>query len=80
MSRGNQVGGATKIVAISSGVDFDDGPCRALLVGTAGTADLIDMEGNTVTGVPLQAGFNPLRVLRVTYSGGSPAANVFALF
>jgi len=68
---------ATKIVQVVSGSDFADGPCRALLVGTAGTATVVDAEGNTATNIPLQTGYNPIRVSKVTFGG---AADVWALF
>lgn len=68
---------ATKIVAVSSGVDLPSGPCRALLVGTAGTATVIDTEGGTATNIPLQTGYNPIRVSKVTFG---TAADVWALY
>lgn len=58
--------------------DLPDGVCRALLVGTAGAANLIDASGGEHTGVPLQQGFNPIGVRRVK-TGGS-AANLWALY
>jgi hypothetical protein len=71
------ISAATKIVVVSSGVDLPSGPCRALLVGTAGTATVIDAEGNTATSIPLQAGYNPIRVSKVTFG---TAADVWALY
>ena len=65
------------IVQVTSGVDLPSGVCRALLVGTAGTATVIDVEGNTSTNIPLQAGYNPLRVSKVTFG---TAADVWALY
>jgi hypothetical protein len=58
--------------------DLPGGVCRALLVGTAGSADLIDASGEERAGVPLQQGFNPIGVQRVK-TGGS-AANLWALY
>jgi hypothetical protein len=58
--------------------DLPGGICRALLVGTAGDANLMDAEGNIVTGVPLQAGFNQLSCKQVR-TGGT-AATIFALY
>lgn len=71
---------ARKIVAItpSDTLDLPDGVCRALLVGTAGTVDLIDACGNAVASVPLQQGYNPLCVRRVK-TGGTASA-IFALY
>jgi hypothetical protein len=55
-----------------------DGICRALWVGTAGTANLMDAQGNTRTSVPLQAGFNPLSCSQVR-TGGT-AGDIWALY
>jgi hypothetical protein len=66
-----------KVVAVSSGVDLPDGPCRCLLVGTAGTATVIDIEGNSSTDIPLQQGYNPIRVTKVTFG---TAADVWAIY
>lgn len=64
-----------KVVEVASGVPFDT--CRSLLVGTAGTATVIDADGNTATDIPLQAGYNPIRVTKVTFG---TAADVWALY
>lgn len=53
--------------------------CRALLVGTAGAADLIDANGNTCSAVPLQQGYNPISVKRVNLTNLT-AANIWALY
>jgi hypothetical protein len=66
-------------VTASDTVDLPGGPCRALLVGTAGNADIRDQRGTLVSTVPLQAGYNPIRVLRVQ-STNLTAANIFALY
>lgn len=42
---------------------------RALWVGTAGTANLTDAEGNNVTDFPLKAGLNPIVVSKVRTGG-----------
>jgi hypothetical protein len=52
--------------------------CRGLLVGTAGTANLTDLDGNAVADVPLQAGYNPLACKYV--NTGGTADNIWALF
>lgn len=59
-------------------IDLPGGVCRALLVGTAGTANLIDASGGARTGVPLQQGYNPIGVQRVM-TGGS-ASDIWALY
>lgn len=51
---------------------------KALLVGTAGTANLMDASGVIRTDVPLVRGYNPLRVLQVR-TGGS-ADDIWALY
>lgn len=58
--------------------DLPDGPCRGLLVGTAGTANLTTLDGTNRDNVPLQAGYNPL-VVRKVRTGGT-AAGIFALY
>lgn len=72
---------ATKILAVTphNSNEFTDGPCRALLVGTAGAATVVDAEGNTATLIPLQAGYNPIRVKAVRATGLT-AANIWALY
>lgn len=79
----NHAGGASapagRIVAVAKAdSDLAEGTCRALLVGTAGSANLIDAEGNARTGVPLQQGYNPLRCRRV--GTGGTADNIWALY
>jgi hypothetical protein len=69
---------ALKAITKSDTVDLPDGACRALLVGTAGTATVIDADGNTSVGVPLQIGYNPLSVTRI--KTGGTADNIWALY
>lgn len=54
------------------------GITRGLLVGTAGTANLMDETGTVRTDVPLQAGYNSLHVLQVR-TGGT-ASDIWALY
>jgi hypothetical protein len=58
--------------------NLEDGVPRGLLVGTAGTANLMDMRGNIRTNVPLQAGYNWLRPRQIR-TGGT-AADIWALY
>ena len=58
-------GPSGKLVKVASGQNI--AVCRALLVGTAGTATLIDFAGNTAADVPLQQGYNPIRCTKVTF-------------
>ena len=54
------------------------GPTRGLLVGTAGTANLMEPDGTIQTDVPLQAGYNPLAILQLR-TGGT-ADNIRGLY
>jgi hypothetical protein len=71
---------AAQVVPITPDDDADlpDGVCRALLVGTGGTVNLVDASGAERTGVPLQQGFNPIGAARV--KTGGTAANLWALY
>lgn len=65
-------------VTKSDTADIAPSACRALLVGTAGTATLIDWTGATLANVPLQQGYNPIMVRRI--KTGGTADNIWALF
>src|SRR5262245_48548476 len=71
---------AARVVPIEPDDDTDlpGGVCRAILVGTGGTANLIDASGAERTGVPRQQGFNPIGAARVL-TGGT-ASNLWALY
>lgn len=56
--------------------DLPHGPCRGLVAGTAGTVNVMRLDGVIVTGFPLQQGWNPLPCLQVR-TGGS-ADNIWA--
>ena len=61
---------ARTIVAVTKAdSDLPGGVTRALLAGTAGTANLMDAAGNTLSDVPLQQGYNPLCVKQVRTGG-----------
>lgn len=70
--------GVWVLVTKNDSADLPNGVCRGLLVGTAGTANLNDMRGGTTDNVPLQQGYNPLRVRRVR--AGGTADNIWALY
>lgn len=53
------------------------GLCRGLLVGTAGTANLMTASGAIRENVPLQQGYNPIQCLQVR-TGGT-ASDIWAL-
>ncbi len=65
-------------VTKSDTADLPNGVCRAVLVGTAGSANLMDASGNLASGVPLQQGYNPIGVRRLM-TGGT-ADNVWAIY
>lgn len=67
--------GATKAVAVVSGTPFPT--CRALKVGTAGTATLTYGDGTVATDYPLIQGYNLEQVVTVTFG---TAADVWALY
>lgn len=70
---------ARRIVAVTKAdSDLTSGVTLGLLVGTAGTANLMDAAGNTLANVPLQPGYNPLCVRQVR-TGGT-AADIWALY
>lgn len=52
--------------------------CRGLLCGVAGDCKVTTQAGNAVT-IPLQAGYNPIRVTRV-WSTGTTATGIYALY
>lgn len=66
-------------VTPADGADLPEGACRALWVGAAGAADLVDASGVAVTAFPLQVGLNPIGVKRVK-STGLVASNIWALY
>jgi hypothetical protein len=79
MARGSTAPAESVIpVTKSDDTDLAPGPCRALLVGTAGAANIIDGAGETRTNVPLQQGYNPIVVQRVLTGGD--ADDIWALY
>lgn len=70
---------AERIVPVTKAdSDLPGGACTGLLVGTAGTANIRDMSGNDRANVPLQQGYNPIRVSQVR-TGGT-ASDIWALY
>lgn len=68
---------ASKIVSLSASASVIP-TTRGLLVGTAGTATVTDADGNSVANIPLQAGYNPLQIQKLTALG--TASDVWALY
>ncbi len=58
--------------------DLPDGFCNGLLVGTAGTLNLMEKGGEIRANVPVQAGYNPISALQVR--AGGTASDVWALY
>lgn len=54
------------------------GPCRAITVGTGGTLNGIDLQGNVVTNYPAQTGYNPLCLKQI--STGGTATDIWLLY
>ncbi len=72
-------GPGRRIVPVTKAdANLPDGRCRALLVGTAGTANLGEFDGTVRANVPLQQGYNPLAVSQVR-TGGT-AADIWAIY
>jgi hypothetical protein len=68
-----------KVVAVTpANADLADGKCRALLIGTAGTLNIMDESGTTVTGLKVPVGVLPIVCLQVR-TGGT-ATDIFALY
>jgi hypothetical protein len=68
-----------KIAAVTpADADLPHGICAGLLVGTAGTLNVMDASGTIVTGIPVQAGYNPISVRQVRLGG--TAGQIFALY
>jgi hypothetical protein len=59
--------------------DLPGGVAEGLCVGAAGTCNLMFANGDLAVDFPLQAGYNPLRVIQVQTGGTSTAANIWAL-
>ncbi len=75
----NSPGKAWRKVTPSDTDDLPGGPCRALLVGSGGAADILDGTGTACDAVPLQTGWNPGGVQRVK-STNLVASNIWAIY
>lgn len=65
-------------VKVTKGTPLAKSPCRALLVGTPGTANLKDTAGTDCANFPLQQGYNPISVMSV--ENGGTADDIWALY
>lgn len=76
---GHIIAAAQAVIPVTpADTDLPQGVCRALLVGTAGAANIQDATGTTRAAVPLQAGYNPIQCKQVRL--GTVAANIWALY
>ncbi len=72
-------GARLSAVTASDSQDLPLGVCKALLVGTAGAADLVDADGVLQSAVPLQLGYNPIGVQRI-HATNLSAGNIWAIY
>lgn len=66
------------VVKLTKGTALAKTPTRGLACGTAGTANLVDASGQTLTNFPLQAGYNPIAIVEL--SSGGTADDIWALY
>jgi hypothetical protein len=66
-----------RLVKLSKGNDVISAP-RALWVGTAGTANITDMQGTAHQDFPLLQGLNPIRITKL--ASGGEADDIWALY
>lgn len=71
-------GPATKMVKLTKGSAIAGGPPKALWVGTPGTINAKDLEGNTCTAFPVFAGRNSIVVSELL--AGGTADDIWALY
>jgi len=78
MSEITRPSGKIRSVTKADSTNLPDGDCRALFVGTAGTANLVDCTGQALTNFPLKEGVNPIQVSQV--NTGGTADDIWALY
>lgn len=71
-------GTSGKFVKLTKADDTNIEIPRALWVGTAGTANLVDEKGNVRVLFPLQLGYNPIRILQL--ETGGTADDIWGLY
>lgn len=71
-------GNSGEWVKLTKADDTDIRVPRALWVGTAGTANLVDEKGNVAADFPLLAGLNPIRIRQLELGG--TADDIWALY
>ncbi len=70
--------GILRKVTKSDSADLPDGVPFALLIGTAGTLNMVDDSGTDCAAVPAQQGYNPIRPRRI--KAGGTADDIWALY
>jgi len=73
---------ARDVILVSPGPDpLPDGPCRALLIGSAGNINLTTTAGNERDDVPVPAGVVQIQCTHVrTGASATAASNIWALY
>ena len=73
--------GADVIPIALSDDPLTNGPCRALLIGTAGNLNITTLSGNERDNVPVQAGIFPIQCTHVRDGASATAAtNIWAIY
>jgi len=63
-----------------SAADYDPGKSFSLLVGTGGTLKVVDTVHVAEIAIPVQTGYNPIRITKVIKDVGNTASDLWALF
>ena len=63
-----------------SSVDYDPGKSFSLLVGTGGTLKVVDTVHVAEIAIPVQTGYNPIRITKVINDVGNTAATIADLY
>lgn len=68
--RSKDISSFRKLVSCTPGASAFE-TCRGVIATTAGTIDIVDADGNTVTTVPVVVGVNPYQLKKITAASGS---------
>lgn len=73
---------AADVVPITPGATaLTGGPCRAILIGTAGNINITTLAGEERDDVPVQAGITPIQCTHIRAGATAPAAeNIWAMY
>lgn len=78
MGKGSISDPARGAIKLTKGAALPKPNCRALLVGVGGTANVTDANGNVCANLPLQQGYNPIRIKAI--AAGGTADDIWALY